>query len=124
MEESLLPVYIHSAEYVELCANVQSKVPRRASMVHSLIEAYGLLKEMRVVKPKVASMEEMAARSKRHMRSLSIAYNRDIYFLNYYIGGKPCFVTTLKAPQRTVDTYGFLSKELNHSRCIASFYMH
>eukprot|EP00079_Xenopus_tropicalis_P038503 XP_017952274.1 PREDICTED: phosphorylase b kinase regulatory subunit alpha, skeletal muscle isoform-like isoform X2 [Xenopus tropicalis] len=29
MEESLLPVYIHSAEYVELCANVQSKVPRR-----------------------------------------------------------------------------------------------
>eukprot|EP00079_Xenopus_tropicalis_P037878 XP_017951649.1 PREDICTED: histone deacetylase 8 isoform X1 [Xenopus tropicalis] len=61
MEESLLPVYIHSAEYVELCDNVQSKVPRRASMVHSLIEAYGLLKEMRVVKPKVASMEEMAA---------------------------------------------------------------
>ncbi|XP_063288312.1 histone deacetylase 8 isoform X2 [Pelobates fuscus] len=61
MEDSLSPVYIHSTDYVELCDTVLSKVPRRASMVHSLIEAYGLLKYMRVVKPKVATMEEMAA---------------------------------------------------------------
>ncbi|NWI26126.1 HDAC8 deacetylase, partial [Sula dactylatra] len=32
-----------------------------ASMVHSLIEAYSLLDQMKIVKPKVASMEEMAS---------------------------------------------------------------
>ncbi|XP_031979503.1 histone deacetylase 8 isoform X1 [Corvus cornix cornix] len=32
-----------------------------ASMVHSLIEAYCLLDQMKIVKPKVASMEEMAS---------------------------------------------------------------
>ncbi|XP_073456710.1 histone deacetylase 8 [Aquarana catesbeiana] len=60
MEERLPPVYIYSREYVTLCDSLQSKVPRRASMVHSLIEAYGLLGHMRVVKPRVATMEEMA----------------------------------------------------------------
>ncbi|XP_075040733.1 histone deacetylase 8 isoform X5 [Mixophyes fleayi] len=60
MEQTLPPVYIYSPEFVQLCDSVQSKVPRRASMVHSLIEAYGLLREMRVIKPKVATMEEMA----------------------------------------------------------------
>ncbi|XP_077682161.1 histone deacetylase 8 isoform X3 [Eretmochelys imbricata] len=33
----------------------------QASMVHSLIKAYSLLDHMRIVKPKVASMEEMAS---------------------------------------------------------------
>ncbi|KAM5145449.1 histone deacetylase 8 [Mantella aurantiaca] len=60
MEERLPPVYIHSRDYAELCDSIQSKVPRRASMVHSLIEAYGLLRDMRVLKPRVATMEEMA----------------------------------------------------------------
>uniref|UniRef100_A0A3B1ISE7 Histone deacetylase 8 n=1 Tax=Astyanax mexicanus TaxID=7994 RepID=A0A3B1ISE7_ASTMX len=52
-------VYIYSPEYVETCDSL-SKVPNRASMVHSLIEAYGLLQYMRVVKPHMASLEEMA----------------------------------------------------------------
>ncbi|XP_072285632.1 histone deacetylase 8 isoform X2 [Pyxicephalus adspersus] len=60
MGESLSPVYIYSRDYVCLCDSLQSKVPKRASMVHSLIEAYGLLTDMRVVKPRVATMEEMA----------------------------------------------------------------
>ncbi|XP_029463387.1 histone deacetylase 8 isoform X4 [Rhinatrema bivittatum] len=55
------PVYIYSPEYVSLCDSIMTKVPKRASMVHSLIEAYGLLREMRIVKPRVASMEEMAS---------------------------------------------------------------
>ncbi|KAF7237414.1 Histone deacetylase 8, partial [Varanus komodoensis] len=54
------PVYVYSAEYVARC-DALCKVPRRASMVHSLITAYSLLDHMRVVKPKVASMEEMAS---------------------------------------------------------------
>ncbi|XP_054551866.1 histone deacetylase 8 [Talpa occidentalis] len=83
--QSLRPVYIYSPEYVSMCDSL-AKVPtgkrdwderlwafgweskgfrtRRgywaASMVHSLIEAYALHKQMRIVKPKVASMEEMA----------------------------------------------------------------
>ncbi|XP_054574921.1 histone deacetylase 8 [Eptesicus fuscus] len=56
---SLPPVYIYSPEYVSMCDSL-AKVPKRASMVHSLIEAYALHKQMRIVKPKVASMEEMA----------------------------------------------------------------
>eukprot|EP00072_Mus_musculus_P063757 XP_011245972.1 PREDICTED: histone deacetylase 8 isoform X2 [Mus musculus] len=56
---SLPPVYIYSPEYVSICDSLV-KVPKRASMVHSLIEAYALHKQMRIVKPKVASMEEMA----------------------------------------------------------------
>lgn len=52
-------VYVYSPEYIQTCDSL-SKVPNRASMVHSLIEAYGLLKYMRVVKPHVASIEEMA----------------------------------------------------------------
>ncbi|XP_040975058.1 histone deacetylase 8 isoform X10 [Aquila chrysaetos chrysaetos] len=89
------PVYVYSPEYVALCDSL-CKVPKRASMVHSLIEAYSLLDQMtncqkkapslrrlkldvpakpwslcpdalpssslpRIVKPKVASMEEMAS---------------------------------------------------------------
>ncbi|CAD7682179.1 unnamed protein product [Nyctereutes procyonoides] len=57
--QSLPPVYIYSPEYVTMCDSL-AKVPKRASMVHSLIEAYALHKQMRIVKPKVASMEEMA----------------------------------------------------------------
>ncbi|KAI4545309.1 hypothetical protein R6Z07F_020076 [Ovis aries] len=58
--QSLPPVYIYSPEYVSVCDSL-AKVPKRASMVHSLIEAYALHKQMRIVKPKVASMEEMAS---------------------------------------------------------------
>uniref|UniRef100_A0A8C0VDM6 Histone deacetylase 8 n=3 Tax=Cyanistes caeruleus TaxID=156563 RepID=A0A8C0VDM6_CYACU len=54
------PVYIYSPEYVALCDSI-CKVPKRASMVHSLIEAYCLLDQMKIVKPQVASMEEMAS---------------------------------------------------------------
>ncbi|XP_060038713.1 histone deacetylase 8 isoform X8 [Erinaceus europaeus] len=57
--QSLPPVYIYSPEYVRICDSL-AKVPKRASMVHSLIEAYSLHKQMRIVKPKMASMEEMA----------------------------------------------------------------
>ncbi|XP_016885132.2 histone deacetylase 8 isoform X3 [Homo sapiens] len=57
--QSLVPVYIYSPEYVSMCDSL-AKIPKRASMVHSLIEAYALHKQMRIVKPKVASMEEMA----------------------------------------------------------------
>ncbi|XP_030636494.1 histone deacetylase 8 isoform X2 [Chanos chanos] len=39
-------VYVYSPEYIETCDSL-SKVPNRASMVHSLIEAYGLLQHMR-----------------------------------------------------------------------------
>lgn len=55
------PVYVYSPEYIRLCDFHMSKVSKRASMVHSLIEAYGLLSDMTIVKPKVASMEEMAS---------------------------------------------------------------
>ncbi|XP_023653366.2 histone deacetylase 8 isoform X1 [Paramormyrops kingsleyae] len=51
--------YVYSPQYIETCDSL-SKVPNRANMVHCLIEAYGLLKDMRVVKPRVASMEDMA----------------------------------------------------------------
>ncbi|XP_061816882.1 histone deacetylase 8 [Nerophis lumbriciformis] len=51
--------YVFSQEYIETCDSL-SKVPNRASMVHSLIEAYGLLKHMSIVKPQVASIEDMA----------------------------------------------------------------
>ncbi|KAM9269834.1 histone deacetylase 8 [Cariama cristata] len=54
------PVYVYSPEYVTLCDSL-CKVPKRASMVHSLIEAYSLLDQMKIVKPKVASMEELAS---------------------------------------------------------------
>ncbi|KAJ4949457.1 hypothetical protein JOQ06_020972, partial [Pogonophryne albipinna] len=51
--------YVYSPEYIQTCDSL-SKVPNRASMVHSLIEAYGLLKHMSVVKPQVATIEDMA----------------------------------------------------------------
>ncbi|XP_065267020.1 histone deacetylase 8 [Emys orbicularis] len=56
----LPPVYVCSPEYLTLCDSL-CKVSKRASMVHSLIKAYSLLDHMRIVKPKVASMEEMAS---------------------------------------------------------------
>ncbi|XP_065413258.1 histone deacetylase 8 isoform X4 [Chrysemys picta bellii] len=56
----LPPVYVCSPEYLALCDSL-CKVSKRASMVHSLIKAYSLLDHMRIVKPKVASMEEMAS---------------------------------------------------------------
>ncbi|GAB5584701.1 histone deacetylase 8 isoform X6 [Prionailurus iriomotensis] len=46
--QSLPPVYIYSPEYVSMCDSL-AKVPKRASMVHSLIEAYALHKQMRVL---------------------------------------------------------------------------
>ncbi|XP_075752674.1 histone deacetylase 8 isoform X2 [Pelodiscus sinensis] len=58
--EALPPVYVCGAEYLALCDSL-CKVPKRASMVHSLIKAYSLLDHMRLVKPKVASLEEMAS---------------------------------------------------------------
>eukprot|EP00074_Homo_sapiens_P104642 XP_016885133.1 histone deacetylase 8 isoform X6 [Homo sapiens] len=44
--QSLVPVYIYSPEYVSMCDSL-AKIPKRASMVHSLIEAYALHKQMR-----------------------------------------------------------------------------
>ncbi|XP_026572368.1 histone deacetylase 8 isoform X8 [Pseudonaja textilis] len=60
MERPPPPVYVYGAEYVARC-DAMSKVPRRASMVHALVEAYSLLPHMRVVQPRPACMEEMAA---------------------------------------------------------------
>ncbi|XP_037832514.1 histone deacetylase 8 isoform X1 [Kryptolebias marmoratus] len=51
--------YVYSPEYIQTCDTL-SKVPNRASMVHSLIEAYGLPQYMSIVKPCAASIEEMA----------------------------------------------------------------
>ncbi|XP_060688640.1 histone deacetylase 8 [Hemiscyllium ocellatum] len=51
--------YIYTPGYIERCDSL-SKVTSRASMVHTLIASYGLLKYMRIVEPRVASMEEMA----------------------------------------------------------------
>ncbi|XP_067853011.1 histone deacetylase 8 isoform X3 [Heptranchias perlo] len=56
---AITTAYIYTPDYIERCDSL-SKVTSRASMVHSLIASYGLLKYMRVVKPQVASMEEMA----------------------------------------------------------------
>ncbi|XP_075752683.1 histone deacetylase 8 isoform X10 [Pelodiscus sinensis] len=44
--EALPPVYVCGAEYLALCDSL-CKVPKRASMVHSLIKAYSLLDHMR-----------------------------------------------------------------------------
>ncbi|KAM3827796.1 histone deacetylase 8 isoform 3-T3 [Vipera latastei] len=60
MDGSPPPVYVYGAEYVARC-DALCKVPRRASMVHALLEAYSLLQHMRVVQPRPATMEEMAA---------------------------------------------------------------
>ncbi|XP_011604923.2 histone deacetylase 8 isoform X2 [Takifugu rubripes] len=51
--------YVFSPEYIQTCDSL-SKVPNRASMVHSLIEAYELLEHMNIVKPELATIEEMA----------------------------------------------------------------
>ncbi|XP_053554978.1 histone deacetylase 8 isoform X1 [Bombina bombina] len=97
MEDSLPPVYIYSADYVHLCDTVLSKVPRRASMVHSLIEAYGLLRDMRVIKPKVATMEEMATFHTdaylQHLRKVSDEGDNDEPETTEYGLGYDCPIT-------------------------------
>ncbi|XP_071078644.1 histone deacetylase 8-like [Haliotis cracherodii] len=50
--------YVYSETYVNIC----DKMPRvelRASMVHSLIEAYGLVKYMKVIPPREATASEL-----------------------------------------------------------------
>ncbi|XP_073493837.1 histone deacetylase 8 isoform X1 [Phyllobates terribilis] len=97
MEDASRPVYIYSPEYVQLCDSVHTKVPRRAGMVHSLIEAYGLLREMRVVKPKVATMEEMASFHSgaylQHLRKVSEEGDNDDPETAEYGLGYDCPIT-------------------------------
>lgn len=52
------PVYIYSPELIRRC-DAMPKIINRASMVHTLIEAYGLLNSMQVVPPRSATIEEM-----------------------------------------------------------------
>ncbi|CAG2217168.1 HDAC8 [Mytilus edulis] len=51
-------VYVYSKELIQICDQMQ-KIPCRASMVHSLIEAYGLTRYMRVVEPREATEREV-----------------------------------------------------------------
>jgi len=53
-------VIIHSDELVRLCDNLP-KVPKRASLTHTLIKAYGLMENARVVQPRRASVRELSA---------------------------------------------------------------
>ncbi|XP_071134734.1 histone deacetylase 8-like [Mytilus edulis] len=53
-------VYVYSKELIQICDQMQ-KIPCRASMVHSLIEAYGLTRYMRVVEPREATERELLA---------------------------------------------------------------
>ncbi|XP_033741385.1 histone deacetylase 8-like isoform X2 [Pecten maximus] len=50
--------YIYSKELIQQC-NLMQKIPNRASMVHSLIAAYGILKYTRVVVPSIATEESL-----------------------------------------------------------------
>ncbi|XP_060065441.1 histone deacetylase 8-like [Ylistrum balloti] len=50
--------YIYSKELIQQC-NLMQKIPNRAIMVHSLIEAYGILKYMRVIAPSIATEESL-----------------------------------------------------------------
>lgn len=50
--------YMYSKELIQQCDQMQ-KIPERASMVHSLIEAYGILKYMGVVAPSIATEESL-----------------------------------------------------------------
>ncbi|XP_070568100.1 histone deacetylase 8-like [Ptychodera flava] len=52
--------YVCSKECIQLCDKLP-KIPKRASMVHSLLEAYGLLDKMRVVPSRRASVHELMA---------------------------------------------------------------
>lgn len=52
------PIYIYSPELIWRC-DAMPKIISRASMVHTLIEAYGLLSSMQVVPPRSATMKEM-----------------------------------------------------------------
>ncbi|XP_078001400.1 histone deacetylase 8-like [Glandiceps talaboti] len=52
--------YMWSQECIELCDTLP-KIPKRASMVHSLLEAYNLLDNMTVVKCRRASVHELTA---------------------------------------------------------------
>ncbi|XP_068690376.1 histone deacetylase 8-like [Montipora foliosa] len=53
-------ILIHSDELVKLCDRLP-KVPNRASFTHSLIKAYGLLENVRVVHPRRALVRELSA---------------------------------------------------------------
>uniref|UniRef100_A0A8C4Q6W0 Histone deacetylase 8 n=1 Tax=Eptatretus burgeri TaxID=7764 RepID=A0A8C4Q6W0_EPTBU len=53
-------LYVHSDDYVRTCDSM-ARLPHRASMVHLLIKAYGLLKFMRVIAPRMASHDDLAA---------------------------------------------------------------
>ncbi|XP_061177573.1 histone deacetylase 8-like [Saccostrea echinata] len=53
------PVYIYSQELIQ-CCYAMPKIINRASMVHSLIEAYGLLQFMQVTPPRRALDQEMS----------------------------------------------------------------
>lgn len=53
-------VLIHSKDLVNLCDKLP-KVPNRASLTHTLIVAYGLLENTRIVEPRQASAHELSA---------------------------------------------------------------
>ncbi|KAK3580273.1 hypothetical protein CHS0354_023511 [Potamilus streckersoni] len=56
--EKITVCYIYNPDLVERSDELP-KIPMRASMVHSLIEAYGLLKHMQVISPSEATLEDM-----------------------------------------------------------------
>ncbi|XP_044178345.1 histone deacetylase 8-like isoform X1 [Acropora millepora] len=56
---------IHSDELIKLCDKLP-KVPNRATLTHSLIKAYGLLENVRLVQPRPASVSELAAFHSMH----------------------------------------------------------
>nr|XP_022288958.1 histone deacetylase 8-like [Crassostrea virginica] len=57
-EDAKRPIYVYSQELIRRC-DAMPKIINRASMVHGLIEAYGLLQYMQVVPPRLATTEEM-----------------------------------------------------------------
>nr|XP_002733814.2 PREDICTED: histone deacetylase 8-like [Saccoglossus kowalevskii] len=57
---SLSVCYLYSEEYIRLC-NKLPKIPNRASMVHSLLEAYGLLDPITVLRCRKATQHELTS---------------------------------------------------------------
>ncbi|XP_050391463.1 histone deacetylase 8 isoform X1 [Patella vulgata] len=57
-EEKKKICYIHSDDILQKC-NTLMRIPNRADMVHSLIEAYGLLNCMSIVEPRQATDDEL-----------------------------------------------------------------
>ncbi|XP_022100459.1 histone deacetylase 8-like [Acanthaster planci] len=51
-------VYVYSEPLIKLCDTLL-KVPKRAGMVHSLLEAYGLLQNMTVLPPHLTTKEDL-----------------------------------------------------------------